>query len=80
MAQLILEWLNDEVKLSRRIFSIDHDLRDGYLLGELLFKFNQLDDISAFSSKGTPDAKINNFCLLEPAMRQIGVTFNAKIS
>jgi len=75
-----LEWLNEEVKLSRRIFSIDHDLRDGYLLGELLFKFNQLDDISAFSSKGTPDAKIQNFCLLEPAMRQIGVTFNAKIA
>ena len=80
MAQLILDWLNEEVKLSRRIFSLEHDFKDGYLLGELLHKYNQQSHFEKFSTKGNPNAKITNFCLLEPSMRQIGVNFNAKIA
>ena len=80
MAQLILDWLNEEVRLSRRVFSLEHDFKDGYLLGELLHKYNQQSNFDKFSMKGNPNAKITNFCLLEPSMRQIGVNFNAKIA
>ena len=80
MAQLILDWLNEEVRLSKRIISLDDDFRDGYLLGELMYKYNQQSNFNDFSMKGNPSAKITNFCLLEPSMRQIGVNFNAKIA
>jgi hypothetical protein len=80
MAQLVLNWLNEEVKLSRHVFSLEDDFKDGYLLGELLHKYNQQSNFAKFSETGTPDAKITNFCLLEPAMRQIGINFNAKIA
>jgi hypothetical protein len=80
MVQLILDWLNEEVKLSQEIFSLEHDFKDGYLLGEILSKYNQQSNFHKFSSKGNPDAKIVNFCLLEPTLRQIGINFNAKIA
>jgi len=80
MSQLILNWLNDEVGLSRPIESLENDFKDGYLLGELMNIFNQQDDFDKFLTKGNPDAKINNFCLLEITMKRLGVTFNSKVA
>ncbi len=78
MAKLIANWLNDEVVLSRQVTSIGEDFRNGYLLGELLFKFKQQSRFDEFVDNDSPDAKIKNFCLLEPTFRQIGVYFNSK--
>ena len=78
MARLIIEWLNEEIVLSRQIYSLEEDFKDGYLLGELLNRYNQQPDFNKFLDKGNPDAKINNFCLLEATMRRIGMNFNSK--
>lgn len=78
MARLIIEWLNEEIVLSRQIYSLEEDFKDGYLLGELLNRYNQQPDFNKFLDKGNPDAKINNFCLLEATMRRIGMQFNSK--
>lgn len=78
MAQLILDWLNDDVKLSRRVESLAEDFQDGTLLGELLFLHNQQDNFDKFIFKANADAKINNFCLLETSMKRLGLTFNSK--
>ena len=78
MARLIVEWLNEEIVLSRQIYSLEDDFKDGYLLGELLNRYNQQPDFNKFLDKGNPDAKINNFCLLENTMRKIGIQFNSK--
>ena len=78
MAQLIMDWINEEVCLSRRITSLEEDLKDGYLIGELLAFYNQQDDFDKFLSKGNPDAMINNFCLLEVSFKRLGITFNSK--
>lgn len=80
MAKLILDWLNEEVKLSRRIESLEEDFKDGYILGELMSFFNQQEDFDKFLNKGSPDAKINNFCLLEVSMKRLGISFNSKIA
>jgi hypothetical protein len=79
MSQLLFDWLNDDVRLSRKVIAFREDFQDGYLLGELLSKFNQQLDFNQFSTKGTPAAKLNNFCLLEPTMRKIGVHFNSRV-
>ena len=80
MARIILHWLNDEVKLSHEITSLSEDFKNGYLLGELLHKYNQQHHFDKFIDRETPDAKIANFCLLEPTMRQIGVHFNSQVA
>jgi hypothetical protein len=80
MAKLITDWLNEQVCLSKTITDLDGDFCDGYLIGELLWRFNQQDDFDRFLQRDNPDARINNFCLLEPTMRQIGVVFNSRIA
>ena len=79
MSQLLFGWLNEDVGLSRKVVAFGEDFKDGYMFGELLSKFNQQLDFANFSSKGTPAARLNNFCLLEPSMRKIGVHFNSRI-
>ena len=79
MSKLLLDWLNDEVKLSHTIVSIENDFCNGYLLGELLHRYNQQSDFEKFIDKSTPDAKIINFCSLEPTMRRIGIRFSSKV-
>jgi hypothetical protein len=79
MARLILQWLNEEVCLSKEITSIADDFRNGFLLGELLSRYNQQQSFESFQNSDTPDAIIQNFLLLEPTMRSIGVHFNIQL-
>ena len=65
MAEILATWLNDEVGLSKvsralpmltrchaqKIGSFEEDFSSGYLLGELLWKFNQQADFELFSKK-----------------------------
>lgn len=37
---LILGWLNDEVQLSQKVVNIEEQFKNGYLLGELLSRYN----------------------------------------
>ena len=80
MARIILNWLNEEVRLTKEITSLTEDFSNGYLLGELLASYNQQHHFDRFIDKDTPDAKIRNYCLLEPTMRQVGVHFNSKVA
>lgn len=81
MSNLLIQWVNEDVGLSQEVSSLDEDFRDGYLLGELLSKYRQQSDFSAFSPKGTNDAKINNFKRLEPTMRTLGLQhFNSRVA
>eukprot|EP01031_Cornospumella_fuschlensis_P025086 gene25086-30300_t len=80
MSHLILHWLNEEVRISRRVDSFTDDFRDGYLLGEILFRFNQQLNFSEFVADETPQATLKNMQLIEPTLRRIGVKFNSRIA
>jgi len=41
MAELLAQWLNDEVSLSAKVTDFESDFANGYLFGELLYKYNQ---------------------------------------
>ena len=43
-----MTWLNTEVDLSKKITNMEKDFSNGYLLGELLHKFNQLTNLDSF--------------------------------
>ena len=80
MSKLIFNWLNEDVGLSKHVTSFEDDFRDGYLLGELLYRYNQQDNFSEFETKFTPDARIKNYCLLEPTIRRLGLNFNFQLA
>eukprot|EP01039_Chlorochromonas_danica_P009396 gene9396-10379_t len=80
MSQLLLHWLNEEVKISEPVYQFDEAFRNGYLLGEILFRFNQQLDFQEFSTDPKSQSVLHNFELLEPTMRKIGVVFNSRIA
>jgi hypothetical protein len=41
MAELLAQWLNEEVVLSAKVTDFENDFANGYLFGELLYKYNQ---------------------------------------
>jgi hypothetical protein len=73
MADLIEDWINNEVKLSKTIAIIEEDFSNGYLFGELLNKFNQITNFNEYKNKDDTEIKITNFKLLEKAFRDMDI-------
>ncbi|XP_031464294.1 sperm flagellar protein 2 [Phasianus colchicus] len=82
MSEILCEWLNGEVKLSRSVVpgSLSEEFSTGYLLGELLHKYGLQDDFNQFSQSRAANAKLNNFSLLEPTLHLLGVDFNENVA
>ena len=80
MAALLHRWVNEEIGLSRDVQSFEADFASGFLLGELLHRFNQQKGFSSFQDSNTSDAKVANFILLEPTLRAMGIRFDAVIA
>lgn len=76
--ELLLRWLNEELRLSAPVTSIEEDSRNGYLFGEIFAKYNQQRDFDQFVDKHTSAAKLRNLTLLEPTFRRLNVRFDAK--
>jgi hypothetical protein len=51
MSDILLTWLNTEVDLSRQVSYLEKEFANGYLLGELLYKFNQLTNFTDFKDR-----------------------------
>lgn len=80
MSELLLKWLNDEVVLHKRVTNLGSDFTNGYLFGEILHKHNQQPNLEHFNKRDTPDAKINNFCLIEPTIKRLNIRFDSKVA
>ncbi|XP_075596817.1 sperm flagellar protein 2 isoform X2 [Balearica regulorum gibbericeps] len=82
MSEILCEWLNEEVKLSRSVVpgSFSEEFSTGYLLGELLHKYGLQDDFNQFSQSRVANAKLNNFSRLEPTLHLLGVQFNENVA
>ncbi|XP_051498713.1 LOW QUALITY PROTEIN: sperm flagellar protein 2 [Apus apus] len=82
MAEILCEWLNEEVKLSRSVVpgSFSEEFSTGYLLGELLHKYGLQDDFNQFSQSRIASAKLNNFSRLEPTLHLLGVQFDKNVA
>jgi hypothetical protein len=80
MSEILLTWLNTEVDMSRKILDMERDFANGYLLGELLYKFNQLTNFREFVDASNRMSKISNFTLLQGVLKNIGVNFDMNIA
>ncbi|XP_062984233.1 sperm flagellar protein 2-like [Elgaria multicarinata webbii] len=82
MTDILCDWLNREVKLSRAVDpeSFSREFSSGYLIGELLNKFELQDDFDQFSQSRVSNAKLNNFSRMEPTLQLLGVQFDPNVA
>lgn len=80
MAHLLLQWINEELVLSEHVHSIHQTFKDGFLLAEILHKYNQIADFYRYVRHGSPQSMLDNFVMLQPVMLKIGVRFGSKIA
>ncbi|KAA0717472.1 Sperm flagellar protein 2 [Triplophysa tibetana] len=82
MSGIICEWLNAELRLSKVVapVSLSRDFANGFLIGEILKRFELQDDFHLFSKHSTPNAKLNNFTRLEPTLHLLGVPFDLSMA
>ncbi|CAG9310473.1 unnamed protein product [Blepharisma stoltei] len=79
MAQLLETWLNSEVELSKKVTNFEEDFSNGYLLGELLYKFNQQPDFDCFKDRHTRNYVLSNFTHMIDVFKSLGVKFDTNI-
>ncbi len=73
MANLIVNWLNNDLKLSRKVNIIEEDFANGYLFGEILSKYNQVSYLNELKNREDLNSKINNFKLIEKAFKELSI-------
>ena len=76
MTDILLNWLNNEIVLSKSIKDISMDFRNGYLFAELLYKTKQIPKLSTFRNTNNYKDMIFNFCHLQKNFLDIGITLD----
>lgn len=50
MSELVLDWLNNEVGLSKRLYGVTKEFSNGYLFAELFYKYKKIPDLEDFKN------------------------------
>ncbi|XP_048854234.1 sperm flagellar protein 2 isoform X2 [Brienomyrus brachyistius] len=79
MSEILCRWINSDLKLSKSVDpkTISADFANGYLIGEMLHKYQLQDDFDQFSKGRTANTKLNNYSRIEPTLQLLGVPFDA---
>ncbi|CAE7885679.1 grxB, partial [Symbiodinium necroappetens] len=81
MSQLVLDWLNKDVCLSRKVKIFERDFANGYLFGELLYKHGLLQAFEEeFVDESHLAAKRQNFSMVQQALREAVGELGVKLS
>ncbi|XP_069483223.1 sperm flagellar protein 2 isoform X2 [Ambystoma mexicanum] len=82
MSDIMCQWLNEELRLSRPVDpkSFPNDFATGYLIGEVLHKYELQDDFDQFSQTRATMSKLNNFSRIEPTLNLLGVQFDQNVA
>uniref|UniRef100_A0A674CNV3 Sperm flagellar 2 n=1 Tax=Salmo trutta TaxID=8032 RepID=A0A674CNV3_SALTR len=82
MSDILCRWLNVELRLSKTVDprSISKDFANGYLIGEVLHKYQLQGDFDLFLKSNTANSKLNNFTLMEPTLQLLGVSFDLSMA
>ena len=76
MTELLLNWLNNDTKLWKKITDIPNDFRTGYYFAELLNKTNHLPVISSYKNSTDQKDIIQNLHQLQNNLKEIGINLN----
>nr|XP_046243810.1 sperm flagellar protein 2 isoform X8 [Scatophagus argus] len=78
MSDILCRWLNEELRLSQAVEpkTFAKNFSNGYLIGEVLHKYQLQKDFTMFTKKDTSISKLNNFTRLEPTLHLLGISFD----
>uniref|UniRef100_A0A8D2ZVW4 Calponin-homology (CH) domain-containing protein n=1 Tax=Scophthalmus maximus TaxID=52904 RepID=A0A8D2ZVW4_SCOMX len=78
MSDILCKWLNQELRLSKAVEpkTLAKDFSTGYLIGEVLHKYQLQNDFSMFMRKDTSTSRLNNYTRLEPTLQLLGISFD----
>ncbi|XP_052777050.1 sperm flagellar protein 2-like isoform X2 [Mya arenaria] len=82
MTDILCRWLNDELKVSQRAdpTTFERDFASGFLIGEVLEKYQLQNDFDKFSQSKTSDSKLNNFTRIEPTLHLLAIPFDTNVA
>ncbi|XP_069819162.1 sperm flagellar protein 2 isoform X2 [Dendropsophus ebraccatus] len=82
MTDIICQWLNDDLGLSRRVEpkTFAKEFSTGYLIGEVLHKYELQNDFDKFSQSRSTNSKLNNFTRVEPTLQLLSVPFDQNVA
>ncbi|KAM3939260.1 sperm flagellar protein 2 [Leptodactylus fuscus] len=82
MSDIICQWLNGELGLCRRVDpkTFAKEFSSGFLIGEVLHKYQLQDDFDKFSQSRTANSKLNNFSRIEPTLQLLGIPFDQNVA
>ncbi|XP_029434767.1 sperm flagellar protein 2 isoform X2 [Rhinatrema bivittatum] len=82
MSQIICQWLNDELRISKPVDpkTFAKDFASGFLIGEVLHRHELQDDFDQFAQSRAANSKLNNFSRMEPTFQLLGVPFDQNVA
>lgn len=75
MSALLLRWLNDELKLRRKVEVLERDASSGYIIAEVLYLNGLEPQFETYENSSSTAAKIHNMELLGQKFEALGVPF-----
>ena len=78
MTEILLNWLNNDIVLSKPVSNISIDFHNGYLFAELLYKTKQIPKLSLFKNTDNLKDIIHNFSLLQKSFLDLGIILDEK--
>ena len=76
MTDILLNWINNEVKLSKKIQNIEEDFSNGYFFGELLYKYKLLPQFNQFKNSNDKSSITRNYLLLQYKFDDLKINFS----
>lgn len=77
MSSLIYQWLNNEIQLDTFV-SDESSFSNGYLIAEILYKYNQISNFKDFKNCNRVDDIIKNYCLLDNIFTELNIDFSTR--
>ena len=78
MAEMLLEWLNRDISLSKQITNIADDFSNGYFFAEILYKMKIIPRLSIYKNTQNSNDISRNFCLLSKNLLDMKIYMSPK--
>ena len=75
MTDILYNWINKEVKLSKQITNFIDDFSNGYFFGEILYKYNLLPQFNQFKNNSEKTSIAKNYLLLQYKFDELKINF-----
>ena len=72
----LANWINTQLKLSKKITNISEDFYNGYLFGEILDKHRLIPNFNAYTNSNDNKLISKNYQYLTKAFSDLGIKFN----